>query len=243
MTHEPQATDSAARVASQVDDQACTFELRNCASDVARDVDSQHAGEHADAHIAYVRIQLARTHHLIGYDDGSLLFAGSWNRQSWPHRGAIRLAHHEGVRLAKSEGSRGRRDELLIVDRKQDVTGPDAGRGGHTAGMNILKHPALTVFSRIRLRQRCGHRDSAGGTWPRLVEKSCVARLQVSEQAVKRLLKILQSATADHSRSVHVAKLAHVNIGAAELCIDQADHLVKNGATLRFGQEGHLFPP
>jgi hypothetical protein len=53
MTHEPQATDSAGRVASQVDDQACTFELRNCAADVARHVDSQHAGEHADAHVAY----------------------------------------------------------------------------------------------------------------------------------------------------------------------------------------------
>src|SRR5688572_17245667 len=125
MTHEPQATDSAPRVASQVDDQACAFELRDCAADVARDVDSQYAWEHADAHVAYVRIQLARTHHLIGYDDRSLLFAGSRNRQSWPHGGAIRLAYPEGVRLAQAEGSRGRRDEFLVVDCKQDVTGPD----------------------------------------------------------------------------------------------------------------------
>src|SRR6185503_15178797 len=95
MTHEPQATDSAASVASEIDDQACTFERRNCPADVPRYVDSQHAGEHADAHVACGRVQLARTHHLIGYDDWSLLFAGSWNRQSWPHRGAIGLAHHE----------------------------------------------------------------------------------------------------------------------------------------------------
>src|SRR5687768_12025256 len=220
MTHEPQATDSAARVASQVDDQACTFELRNCAADVARDIDSQHAGEHADAHVAHVRTQLARTHHLIGYNDRSLLFAGPWNRQSWPHRGAVRLAHHEGVRLAQAEGSRGRRDELLIVDCKQDVTGPDTGRCGDTAGMNILKHPSLTVCRRICLRQRCGHRDSAGGAWPRLVEESCVAGLEIPQETVERLLEILQSAAADHPGSVHVAELADVNIGAAELCIN-----------------------
>ena len=196
----------------QIDDQSRTREIRNRAADVARYVDSQHAGEHADAHVADVRIELARTHHLIGYDDRSLLLARSWNRQRWPHRGAIRLAHREGVRLAQAEGSRGRRNQFLIVDCKQDVTGPDTGRSGHTAGMNILKHPALTVFRRIRLRQRCGHRDSPGGTWPRLVEESCVARLQVSKQAVERLLEVLQGAAADHAWSVHVAELAHVNI-------------------------------
>jgi hypothetical protein len=75
------------------------------------------------------------------------------------------------------------------------------------------------------------------------MEESCVARLQVSEEAVERLLKILQSAAADHPWSVHVAELAYVNVSAAELCIDQGDHLVKDSATLRFGQEGHLFPP
>jgi hypothetical protein len=51
------------------------------------------------------------------------------------------------------------------------------------------------------------------------MEESCVARLQVSEETVKRLLKILQSAAADYPWSVDVAELAHVNIGPAELCM------------------------
>jgi hypothetical protein len=91
MTHDPQTTDSTARVATQVDDQACTFGLRNCEADVARYVDSQRAEEHADAHVAYVCIQPARTHQLIRYYDRSPAFhwilaspelAASWSHQA-----------------------------------------------------------------------------------------------------------------------------------------------------------------
>jgi hypothetical protein len=44
----------------------------------------------------------------------------------------------------------------------QDVARLDASRSGDTAGMDVLKHPAFTVFGRICLRQRRGHRDSPG---------------------------------------------------------------------------------
>jgi len=84
MTHESQATDSTPSVASQIDDQTRAFELRNGATDIACDVDSQYTGEHTDSHVAYARIEFARTHHLIGYDDWPLLLAGSGNRQSGP---------------------------------------------------------------------------------------------------------------------------------------------------------------
>src|SRR5688572_4375563 len=109
--------------------------------------------------------------------------------------------------------------------------------------MDVLKHPAFTVRRRIRLRQCRGHRDSPGGTWPRLVEKTRVARLQVPKQPVERLFEVLQGAAANHAWSVHVTELAHVNLGPAELRVDKRDHLVEDSAPLRFGQEGHLLPP
>src|SRR3954468_17809030 len=109
--------------------------------------------------------------------------------------------------------------------------------------MDILKHPALAIFQRIRLRQCRGHRDSPCGTWPGLVKESRVACLQVSEESVERLFEVLQRPAANHARSVHIAELSYVNVGAAELCVDQRDHFIKNRTPLRFSEEGHLSSP
>ena len=52
-------------------------------------MDSQHAGEHADAHVSRCPFLGCAHHHLIGYDDRSLLVAGSSESPelaaSWSH--------------------------------------------------------------------------------------------------------------------------------------------------------------
>ena len=162
MAHEPQATDATAGIASEINHKSRTREIRNRAADVPGDVDSKDAREHADAHIADIRIELARTDNLVGHHDRPLLLTRAWNCERRPHRRAISLAHRERVGLAEPERDCSRRNQFLIVHRYQDVARLDANRSGDTAGMDVLKHPAFTVFSRIRLRQRRGHRDSPG---------------------------------------------------------------------------------
>jgi hypothetical protein len=72
------------------------------------------------------------------------------------------------------------------------------------------------------------------------VEETGVARLQVPKEPVERLLEVFQGAAANHAWSVHVTKLAHVDVQPSELRLDKRDHLLEDSAPLRFRQEGHL---
>jgi hypothetical protein len=60
-----------------------------------------------------------------------------------------------------------------------------------------------------------------------------------SEQPVECLFEVFQSAAANNARFMYLAELAHVDVTAAELGIDQPDHLVKDHPTLRFSQKCH----
>jgi hypothetical protein len=105
--------------------------------------------------------------------------------------------------------------------------------------MDVLEHPALSIYRSIRLGQRRCHGDSTRGAWSRLVKEARVARFEIAKQLIERLLEVLMAAAAHDMRSVHFAKAFDVDLAAAELRIDQRDHFIEYSASLRFREEGH----
>ena len=64
VAHESQASDASAGVATEVDDQSSAVEFSHSAADVACDIHSEHAGEHADSDVANIGIELPGAHNL-----------------------------------------------------------------------------------------------------------------------------------------------------------------------------------
>src|SRR5690606_34846404 len=75
VTHDAEAPNASTRIATEIDHEVLAIEFRDRPADVARDVNPEHTGKHADSHVAHARIELARAHHLIRHDDRPLLLA------------------------------------------------------------------------------------------------------------------------------------------------------------------------
>jgi hypothetical protein len=82
MAHHSQTADAAARVASQIEDEARAPWLRDSSADVARDVHSQNAGKHADSDQGSLLRHFRYRDHLVRNDDRTLLLSRTRNVQS-----------------------------------------------------------------------------------------------------------------------------------------------------------------
>ena len=163
-------------------------------ADVPRDIDAEDAREHADADQAEIVAQLRSGHDLIRNDDGSLLLFGSRNGNRVANRCAVSFSDGDRVRLTQRERHGVRRPELLVGDREQDVSGPNAGPRGDTARMDVLEHPSQAI-RRLRLHERGGEGDPSGRARTALVKTARVAGAELFEHASNRLLELLGGGT------------------------------------------------
>ena len=145
-THQPKSANSAACIAAQIDDQAFDVPkfLHRCTHSVCN-IDADHAGEHSHFEIACIGRELSCLDQRR-FDELQLFTL----RLSDDHRYGSLYA----VIRNKSERGRGshrkyrmlRGNNVFPVHAKQDVSRLDPCRVSRTALMNVLKHPAGSVF-------------------------------------------------------------------------------------------------
>src|ERR1700686_3255973 len=226
--HQPKTADSPASIASEIDDQSLAIQALDCLVDIARNINTDRAREHADLQPTDLAVLHRRD--WLQLNQRPLFRLRFRHLNPKPHVGAVAPLDINRSRFPQRKQRKIGGCNLVLSDSQKNIARLNASLEGGATGMNVLKNPtASTVAFSLEKGSADGHLSRRAR--PLLVIETRVTDLQFFDQLIELPLKFLVAGSSEDSLFPCFGQVAPINaiqLGIVELFLTRVHGLVEH---------------